>query len=214
MAKTAYTRESITAFVKSLDTRAREFDDAKIDDVINRGYAELTTVSKKLFSNEEIVSLDEYYEVSEEKFTLDIEEDVTEVYDIYTTMEDENSDRAICQEIIQGIGIYRNENVSWRDTKYVGRCHANLGDRSVDSVKFDNIVLKYYYTPRSTTETVYMDSQIYMAFQDAMWAALNYFMKDVESEAQKRASMTRTSKSTTQEPEDIPDQARAMFGGI
>ncbi len=211
MAKTAYTRETIIAFVKSLDVRAREYDEGKIDDVINRGYAELNTVSKRLFSNEEVLSLDEYYEVSEEKFTLDIEEDVTEVYDVYVTLENENDDRTMCQEIVQGVGIYRNKDLAYRDNRYVGRCHVDL-DAS-DEV-FDSVVMKYYYTPRATTETVYMDSQVYMAFQDAMWAALNYFMKDIESESQKRASMARTSKSTTQEPEDIPDMGRAMFGGI
>ena len=211
MAKTAYTRESIAAFVKNLDTRAREFDEAKIDDVINRGYAELTTVSKKLFSNEEVLSLDDYYEASEEKFTLDIEEDVTEVYDIYVTIEGNDADKSICQDIVQGIGIYRNSDLAYRDNRYVGRCHVDL---DVKDTIFDSVVMKYYYTPKATTETIYMDSQVHMAFQDAMWAALNYFMKDVESEAQKRASMTRTSKSTTQEPEDIPDMDRAMFGGI
>lgn len=211
MAKTAYTRESIVAFVKGLDVRSQEFDDPKIDDVINRGYAELGTVSKRLFSNEEVLSLDEYYETGELKFTVDIEEDVTEVYDIYTTLEDDNSNRSICQEIIQDVGIYRNSDLAYRDNRYLGRCHVDLEARDET---FDSLILKYYYTPKATTETIYMDSQVHMAFQDAMWAALNYFMKDVESESQKRASMTRTSKSTTQEPEDIPDSPRAIFGGI
>ena len=212
MAKTAYTRESIVTFIKNLDVRAREYNADKIDNIINRGYAELTTVSKRLFSNEEIISLDEYYEVNEKSFTIDIEEDVTEVYDIYVTIEDELADKSICQEVTHGIGVYRDFDLAYRDNNNLGRCHVDLG--TVSDRTFDNLIIKYYYTPKATTETIYMDSQTYMTFQDAMWAALNYFAKDVESESQKRASMQRTSKSTAQEPEDIPDMGRAIFGGL
>jgi len=211
MAKTQYTRAEIVAFIKSLDSRAREFDDAKIDTIINRGYAELNTVSKRLFSNEEVIALEDYYNSSETKFTMDIEDDVTEIYDIYVTLEDENTDRSICQAIVNNIGIYRNHDIAYRDNRYLGRFNIDL---TTDDNIYDNVVVKYYYTPKATDEGVFMDSQVYLAFQDAMWAALNYFQRDIEGEAQKRASMERTSKSTTQEPEDIPTRSRAIFGGF
>lgn len=211
MAKTEYTKAAIVTFIKDLDTRAKSLSDSKIDNIIDRAYAELTTVSKKLFSNEEVISLAAYYEVGELKATLDIEDDVTEIYDMYTTIEGDTADKSICQDIVQGIGIYRNTDVLYRD-RYVGRFHVDLSVK--ESILFDNMVVKYHFTPKATTDSVFMDSQLYLAFQDALWAALNYFMKDVEGEAQKRASMTRTTKSAPQEPEDIPEESRAMFGGI
>ena len=212
MAKTKYTKETIVAFIRELDVRARTIADTKINNIIDRGYAELTTVSKRLFSNEEVVDLAIYYDAGEKKLTLDVEEDVTEVYDIYVTRE--GDEKWLCQEEIQGVGIYRNNDVAFRDNRYLGRVHLDLTPKYIADIVFDNCVIKYYYTPRSTDDDVYMDSQVYLAFQDAMWAALNYFMKDIEGESQKRASMTRTSKSTTQEPEDIPTEGRAMFGGF
>ena len=107
--------------------------------------------------------------------------------------------------------MYRNSDVAYRDNRYLGRFHLQLD--AVDEV-FDNCVVKYYYTPRATDEDVFMDSQIYLAFQDAVWAALLYFLHDTEGEARKRASMQRTSKSTTQNPEDVPAQVSAVFGGF
>lgn len=211
MAKTKYTKEQIVAFIKDLDTRAKSLSDEKIDYVIDRGYAELATVSKRLFSNEEVVPLSEFYNSGETRITLDIEEDVTEVYDFYVTVEGDNTDKSICQEVVQGIGIYRNSDLAYRDNRYIGRVHLDL---SVETTVFDNAVTKYYYTPKATDSDVYMDSQVYIAFQDAIWASLNYFMKDVEGEAQKRASMIRTGKSTSNEPEDLPDFNRSVFFGV
>ncbi len=208
--KTEYTRANIVAFIKNLDTRAQKFTDEKIDDIINRGYAELSTVSKRIFSNEEVAALEPYYESGELQITVDVEEDVTEIYDLYTTIEGDR-DKSICQRTIQGIGMYVDNDVAYRDNRYVGRVHLSLD--TLDEV-FDNVVVKYYYTPTAVTDSVYMDSQTYLAWTDAMWAATNYFLKDIEGEAQKRNSMGRTSKSMTQEPEDIPEHARALFGGF
>ena len=213
MAKTKYTKEDIVAFVKDLDSRAKTLSPTKIDAIINRGYAELTTVSKTLFSNEEVLALTPYYEGKELKFSVDIDEDVTEVYDTYLTLEDGNTSKnRYSHEVIQGIGIFRNRDVAFRDNRYVGRVHVDLG--VLKDVTFDNLVVKYYYTPKITSGDVYMSSQLYLAFQDAIWAALNYFMKDVEGEAQRRTSMYRTGKSTIHEPEDIVDSTRAVFGGL
>jgi len=211
MSKKAYTRDTIVAFVKGLDTRARTFNSSQIDNVINRGYAELMTQSKRIFSNQDIVPLDDYYEINELKVTLDVDVDVTEIYDLYVTVEGENLSKSTADEVIQDIGIVRNNDIIYRDNRYVGRFHLDLG--ALDN-KFNNAVVKYYYTPTASDQTVYMDAQTYLAFTDAMWAATNYFLKDVEGEAQKRASMERTSKSITQGPEDIPSSGRSIFGHI
>ena len=208
--KNEYTRDTIVDFIKNLDTRAQKFSDTQIDNVINRGYAELMTVSKTIFSNEEVVDLEPYYEGSELTLTLEVEDDATEVYDVYVTLED-GKDTSICQQVIQDVGIYRNSDLAYRDNRYIGRVHLDL---EVVDETFDNVVVKYYYTPKATDQSVYMDSQTYLSWTDSMWAATNYFLKDIEGEAQKRASMHRTSKSITQDPEDVPDQERSLFGGL
>jgi len=205
--KNAYSREEVVSFVKALDVRARKFTDAEIDNVINRGYAELSTVTKQAFSSEEVVDLEDLYEGSELKHTFDVEDDVTEIYDIYVTQE--GDDKSMSQEVVQDVGIYRNSDLAFRDNRYVGRVHVDLD--AVDTV-FDNLVVKYFYTPRATTEIVYMDSQTYLAWQDAMGAATSYFLKDVDEETRKRTSMNRTSKSMVQQdPEDSVDSVRAVF---
>ncbi len=208
--KNKYTRIEILAFLKGLDTRAKSLTDAQMDNVINRGYAELLTTSKRIFSNEEVVSLDPFYESGESKITLEVEDDATEIYDIYTTIEGDRSSYAPAQEVVQGVGIYRNTDFAFRDNRAIGRFHLDL---DAYDEKFDNVIVKYYYTPKATDEDVYMDAQTYLSWTDAMWAAMNYFLKDVEGEAQKRASMHRTSKSMTQDPEDVPQSQRAIFGG-
>lgn len=209
--KRKYLKEDVVKFIKGLDVRAKTLDDAAIDNVIDRGYAELSTVSKRIFSNEDVTPLQDFYTNSEDVITLDIEEDVTEIYDLYLTKEDEKLTEGNIHEVVQGIGIYRNVHIVYRDNRYTGRFHVRLAD--IDDT-FDNVVAKYYYTPRAFTEYVFMDSQTYLAWTDAMWAALNYFLKDIEGEAQKRASMTRTSKSIPQEPEDTVVQQRAVFNGV
>ena len=213
--KTKYTRDEINTFIRGLDVRAKTLSDTQLDNVVNRGYAELMTVSSRLFSNEEVISLDEYYESGETKLSFDVEDDATEVYDVYTTIEGDETDKTYCDEVVQGIGIYRNNDVAYRDNRYVGRVHLDLDTPSYSgSTQFDNCIVKYYYTPRSTDEDVMMSSQVWATFTDAMWASLNYFLKDVESESQKRASMERTSAAVMEVPEDIPDRGRAVFGGM
>ena len=207
--KNTYSRDDIVTFVKNLDVRAQKFTDAQIDNVINRGYAELTAVSRRVFSNEDVVNLTEYYENGELDFSLEVEDDCTEIYDLYLTLEGDKADSAPIVE--QGVGIYKNSEVLYRDNRNTGTIHIKLSDLGTDTV-FDNIVVKYFYTPTATDDSVYMTSQTYLAWQDAMWAATNYFLKDVESESQKRASLGRTSQSMVLAPEDETGQDRAVFG--
>jgi len=209
--KTEYTRDTINVFIRGLDVRAKTLTDAQLNGVIDRGYGELMTTSLRLFSNEDVVSLNEYYEVGETRLTFDVEDDATEVYDVYTTIEGDR-DKSYCEEVVQGVGICRNNDVAYRDNRYVGRVHLDLTTDTNPDLVYDNCVVKYYYTPKASDDAVMMSSQVYVTFQDAMWASLNYFLKDVESETQKRASMERTSKAIARVPEDIPERGRAVFG--
>ena len=211
MAKTGYTRDTIINNIKFLDVRAKNLTDEQIDAVINMAYAELSITSRELFSNEEIVNLDAYYDTSEMKATFDVEEDALEIYDLYTTIEGDDRLKDTCEEVVQGIGINRNNNLAFRDNRYIGRFHIDL---EAEDTIYDNLIAKYYFTPSATTEIVYMSKQVFRSFQDALGIAVNYFVKDIEGEAQKRASLLRTSSGIQDAPEDIPDMRPAMFGGL
>lgn len=215
--KSKYTREQIVSFVKSLDVRAQKFTDEQIDNVINRGYAELVSHRKTIFSNEEVADLAKNYAIPQLNDTFEIEEDVTEIYDIY--LQDGTAEPGdFHQRYIQGSGIYVNSEMAYRDNRETGRVHIDLG-RSKDfseipsGHQFDTLVVKYYYTPKATDETVYMDAQTYLAWTDAMNVATNYFLKDVENEMRKQASLKRTSASIGNDVEDELTERRAMFGG-
>jgi len=148
--KTEYTRDDINTFVRGLDTRAKVLSDVQLNNVVNRGYAELMTVSTRLFSNEDVVNLDEYYASNEMTLSFDVEDDAVDVYDLYLTVEGEDADKSICQEVVQGIGIYRNDNVVYRDNSYIGRVHLSLDAEVLSDATFDNCLVKYYYTPKAT----------------------------------------------------------------
>lgn len=212
MAKNTYTRTDIVDFIKALDTRAKAFDDTKLDFVINRAYTEMTNSAPTLFSDENILNLAQYYDLGQDLITLDVSEDCLEVYDTYTTLENTSSaDLSICDEVVNGIGIYRNRDTIYRDNRNVGRVYVDL--KAID-YQFDNAVIKFYYVPKATTAEVYMSARVYAAFQDAIGVAVNYFLKDVEGEMQKQASLRRTSLSANYEPEDIPDRTPQVFKGM
>ena len=78
--KKAYSPEVVLEAVKSLDTRTQVLPPEKLNAIIDDAYTELCTVIQA-FSNEEVVQLQSYYDLGEEKVTLDIEEDVSEIYD-------------------------------------------------------------------------------------------------------------------------------------
>ena len=209
MAKRRYTKEEIVAFIKDLDTRAVKLSDTKIDNIIDRAYSELMTISKSLFSDEEVLDLAPYYESDEGKITVQINRDVTYVYDLYVTLEGEHKLKDACDDIINEIGLCRNPEIIKRDNRNNDIVHIYLD--YIDDTRFDNAVIKYFYTPISTQDDIFMDSQVYIAFQDALGTSLNYFLKDVETENQKRNSMNRTARAAVQEPNDTPEPVRAVF---
>ena len=205
--KKAYTPELVIAAVKTLDIRAQKLTATQIDLIIDDGYTELVTVIQA-FSNEEIVDLAPYYDSSETKIELDIHEDVNEIYDLYLTIE--NKDK---NEYDYGIKKIRDHKVIYKDNRYNGRVHIDF--ETLTEVT-DNAVIKYYYTPTSTTDTVYMDAQTWLAFKSALGVALYDTLHDVERNGQKRAEMNRRAKAILPTlPEDANDPSYGhIFTGL
>ena len=207
--KRAYTREEIVTIVKGYDVRAQTLDSSKIDTVLDQAYAELCTVVQA-FSNEEVVDVATYRDVGEYKFTLDIVEDVTSIYDLYVTIENEHS------SFSHGIQEIRDDQVIWQDNRYNGRVHIDLSRMPNAGSQADSIVIKYYYVPVATSETVYLDAQTMLAFKNAIGVALTDQLKDIEGNIQKRAAMTRTAKAILlAQPEDAFDPNNGhIFSGL
>lgn len=210
--KKAYTNETITTTVKALDVRAQKFSTDQINNVIDDAYSELCTIVQA-FSDEEVVELDSFYEAGELQITLDIEEDVVEIYDLYLTKE--NLDKTVYD---YGIEQTRSEKLIYRDNRYNGRVHVDLdanAQSTLPNSNYDNAIIKYYYIPTSTTEVVYMDAQTWIAFKSALGVALYDEVHDVERNGQKRAEMARRAKAIIPSmPEDAkqPALGHIFFG--
>ena len=211
--KNRYTPEDIIAAVKSLDTRAARLEPEQITNVINDGYAEFCTVVQA-FSNEEVVDLQPFYGTGESQITLDIEEDVSEIYDLYVTIEGQDK-----EVFDHGIKKIRDKRIIYRDNRYNGRVHLDfdlLQKFGLLQKPADNAVIKYYYVPRSDTAQVYMDAQTWLAFKSALGVALFDTLHDVERNGQKRAELLRRARAILPSmPEDAVDPSYGhIFTGM
>lgn len=214
------TKAEIVDIIASLDKRTDSFVDADYNYVMDMGYAELATVTQA-FYNEEVVSMAPYYDAGESKITLDVQEDVLYVYETYLTIENQTN----VFRFPHGIAKITDENAIYKDGRAVGRIHVDLDkvniDRfgeSVSNNRADNAVIKYAYTPTSTSEDIYIDQGTLLALRDAFGAALFNKLNDVEKESQKRASLNRTAAAITPRyPNDFsiaPDSDVATEGRV
>ena len=206
--KRLYTRDMIVNVVKSYDVRAKKLDDDQIDLVIDQAYAEMCTIVQA-FSDEEVIPVQDFRDTGETKFMLDIEEDVNAIYDLYVTIEQKDSGY---DHDIQKI---RNNQVIWKDNRYDGRAHVDLS-KMTNSQDADNVVLKYYFTPVASRDSVYMDSQTMLAFRNAIGMALYDTVHDVQRSEQKRAALDRTANAIIPStPEDAFDPSLGhIFSGL
>ena len=205
--KRKFTRAEIAELIVSLDVRARKFTPEQIDTIIDGGYAEMGSVYH-LFSSEEVIDLAPMYESGENKFTIDVEEDVVEIYEFYLSVENQSFD-----EYEHGIKEITEPNAVFLDNRYHGRIHLDL---SQAGEVCDNLVVKYFYTPKATDEEVYMDQPTYLAAQNAFAAVLLDRMHDVERSMQKLAAMKRTvNAAIPKDPRDlIEDRVKIFPDGV
>ncbi len=204
--KRIYTKKDIVDKVKRFDKRASAMSEERIDDIINIAYSEVTAIVQA-FSDEEIIDLLPFYLSGELKFTVDIEEDVSGVYDNYITIE--NMDTEMYPH---GIKKIRDKDIVYQDNRYNGRIHVDLTTLTYDQQP-SNLVVKYYYTPQTTSEDVAMDQQTWLCFTFALGTALYDDLHDVDRSSQKRAGLKRTALAIlVDEPEDSMDPGKpSMF---
>ena len=207
--KREYTKTDIVGVVKRKDKRTESFSPEQFNDVINFAYAELSTVAK-LFSDEAVIPVKPYYDNNETLFTIDIEEDVVHIYDLYLTNEAQNFD-----DFEHGIEKIREPNDIYRDNREVGRVHIDLSkarSKINTIVQIENVVIKYFYTPHSSDDKVFMDQPTYLALSNALGTALYDYLNDTERSMQKLAATKRTGLAAIpNDPYDLLDKRDSMF---
>ena len=200
-----YTKDFIFDTVKLMDTRAKKLTDEEIHAVIDDGYSEMAAIYH-LFSNQEVIDLAPIYESQEVKFTIEIEEDVVDVYEIYLTVENQSFDL-----YEHGIKKIDDRNAIYSDNRMMGVVHINLSQ--TDEV-CDNAVIKYFYTPDSTDEVVYMDKPTFLAAKNAFHASLLDKFHDTERYMQKLAAVKRTvNAAIPKDPHDLIGTRDSIFPG-
>ena len=200
------TKQEIIEIIKTLDTRTKTLTVEDFDYVLNMGYAELGTF-EHVFYNEEVVDLRPQYDAGELKFAFDIVEDVVFIYDLYLAKYKTDAG-------LHDMDKDRSKRVVYKDPRYVGRVHVDLTD---ERENWENVVVKYSFTPQATTEKVYIDQPTLLAMRDAFGCALYNRLGDVQKETQKRASLNRTAKAIVNKiPTDliIPNEPKEVEGRI
>lgn len=203
--------------LKKLDKRMDLLPEEDLLEIINDGFAEVSTIGM-FFSDEEVISMVPYYEAGEKQITLDIQEDVTQIYDYYLTQE--NQSFTLDYHGINKLQDSRfrridnsDINSMWLDSRYDGRVHIDL-NRVGNNVTVDNAVVKYFYVPTSDSDVFYMDNQTRLATESAIASAGYDYIHDVERASQKRAAMKRQAMAIIPTmPEDLEKPYRAMFPG-
>ena len=89
--KNTFPIDYFTKRLKKLDKRIAQLPNEDLLEIITDGFAEVSTIGM-FFSDEEVIDMKPYYEVGEMQLTLDIEEDVTQIYDYYLTQENQAFD--------------------------------------------------------------------------------------------------------------------------
>ena len=166
--KALYTHDRLISDIKDMDKRAESLTDAQIDMVINDGYSEIAQYCHP-FTNEEVVSMKEYYDISEEKLSLDLGDDVAYIYDLYGT-----------NESTEPLSKIYDSNAIYQDGRYVGRVHVNLD--YYPNYGIDNIVIKFAYNPEATADDIMVDKSTYSLMVAAFRVALDIRFKDDERE--------------------------------
>ncbi len=202
--KNKYTQADMIARFKMLDVRAKKLTDDQIMVLMDRAYGNLSAMFGYAFSDEEVVNMDQYYANGELKLSLDVEEDVIDIYDLYLTEENQSA-------YLHGIKETRDENQVYRDNRYSGRLHIDLThsvtipSSGIDDGegRYDNCVVKYFYTPVTTVDDIYMDSITYTALEQAWQVVLSDYVKDEKGKAEALTDMMRLGSKITMPPEDF-----------
>jgi hypothetical protein len=204
--KRIITKDDLINYMKVLDTRVRKLDADVIDQIIIDSFAEFSTVSNSI-SNRYIVDLKPYYDAGETKFNIQIPEDVVFIYDLYLA---KSTDDLLLSE--HGEYHVRDESVIWADAQKRDVFHVNLEDQKYGQ-SYDLAYAEYIYIPHDANFTeIYMHTDAYNAYRDALSASAYDYLHDDEKALMKRSEMKRKAMSIANAyPEDYAEPKRARM---
>ncbi len=182
--KRKITKDQMIEYISDLDTRCKTWDTAKFDRAMNNGFAELCTVVQPFVSQVNI-DLQEYYDLGESRFDINLSGDATSIYDLYLSKAANTFDVWKHDE-----EKTREENVIWKDPVNSDVVHVDL-TKDIQNRTFENAVVKYFYVPTSDFDELYMSNDVYLALEAAMAAAAYDMLHDIEKASQQRAAFTR-----------------------
>jgi len=195
-------KEEVILKIKLLDTRLKNISAETMDTIIDNGFAEILALIQP-FTNEIIEPLDSHYELGENRFQINIDDDVSDIYDLYLTKED--ADKAMFPN---GVIKFRDKSLIWRDDQRNDIVHIDLTYNKL-MTKYDNAVVKYFYEPNSQFTELSVESALYVALDTAFSIAAYDMLNDVERAEFKRGQLANRVKNIANKyPNDFDELKR------
>lgn len=204
--KKIITKQFLIDYIKSLDVRCKKFDDTKFDDIIDDGFNNVNA-DRVLFFDEEAVGVGDYIADGTEKFTHDVERDVTYIYDAFLSEDSINP-------------IYDSDNMVEIDPRVVGRINIDFNS-TVDKYKkytyHDKnssvgtvpsvLIIRYAYIPMSDFDSLFVARDLYKAIKEGIAVATYEILHEEVKSSGHRSSMKRAIAGViAAEPLDYPDE--------
>jgi len=204
--KRKITKIQMTEYIKLLDTRCIDWTNEQIDRAMNNGFAELCTVVQPFVSIVE-VDLQNYYDLGESKFDINLTGDSLSIYDLYLSKAADSfnvwkHDEEKC----------RDEDVIWKDAINSDVVHVDL-TKDIMKRTFEDAIVKYFYVPTADFIEIYMSNDVYIALESAIAASTYDILHDVEKAGQQRSAFTRKGGAVLEVyPQDYLDPGKtSMF---
>ena len=204
--KRKITKDQMIEYISDLDTRCKTWDEKKFDRAITNGFAELCTVIQPFVSHINI-DLQEYYDLGETKFDINLSGDATSIYDLYLAKA--SDDFNVWKHDEEKV---RDEDVIWKDPVNSDVVHVDMTN-DVQGRMFSTATVKYFYIPTSDFDEMYISNDVYLALESAIGASTYDVLHDVEKASQQRSAFTRKGGSILEiYPDDYSDPGKqSMF---
>ncbi len=181
-----YTLEQIRTTARSKDNRladTNKYSDDWIDDKIAHAF-ETAESGKQVFTNEEVVDMQEFINDGTEKFEIEMDEEVHYHYEQISTS--------------SAIRLYiKNDN-----TILVNLDIDKLA--SLDASLEKSATFRYFYYPTADFTEIYMGSEIYHYFRHCLYVQLYGALRDLEAEQYHQAQVDKfISEGTFRTPNDM-----------
>ena len=171
------TKIELIEFIKRLDTRAKKFETEKFDEVIDKAFGEMSNI----FTDEDALQVEQYTADKVIKLSYDVERDVSYIYDAFLSEDSRNA-------------ITNTDLMVEVDPRLKGRINVDFSSQVDMYGKYSShsgyngttpkiLVVKYYYTPTSEFEKIYMDKDVQVVLHTALKVAVYNDLHDTKKHA-------------------------------